>query len=443
MDMKKLFLAVLVIVSACTSQDMIVIEETLSKNTNERSVLNTVDTLQVSRSSIRNFNEALQVAQSSIAKIESSTLKRTASPRRIDFGNTKILKANTSNRSANNTSDTLMYVFNFEENQGFAIVSADKNIIPLLAVTESGNYDPDMQTGIEGFDYYMEQLKNQLLRGPQNPTPIPGDFFDRDSIAYEPNYSLRNGPFLSVRWGQQYPEGEACPNGLCGCTNTAIAQIMSYYEYPDSISITCIGSSPFIQTLNWQQMKNHSTGHSYYYCPTPTVHSSIFYLLRQLGQMNNSIYGYDSYLNPFTGTEKGPVISTMTNLGYSTGNWEDFNFPQAKSQLDSLHLLLMAGLQSFVGHMWVFDGYMPVEKINYHLSPIGIDGAYIITEVINMGIAYYYCHYNWGYYGICNGYFLPGVFSLNNASVYDQPGSNNIQENYNIEVSFLPIYHCE
>ena len=160
MDMKKLFLAVLVIVSACTSQDMIVIEETLSKNTNERSVLNTVDTLQVSRSSIRNFNEALQVAQSSIAKIESSTLKRTASPRRIDFGNTKILKANTSNRSANNTSDTLMYVFNFEENQGFAIVSADKNIIPLLAVTESGNYDPDMQTGIEGFDYYMEHQNN-------------------------------------------------------------------------------------------------------------------------------------------------------------------------------------------------------------------------------------------------------------------------------------------
>ena len=435
MEMKKLFLAVLVIVSACTSQDMIVIEETLSKNTNERSVLNTVDTLQVSRSSIRNFNEALQVAQSSIAKIESSTLKRTASPRRIDFGNTKILKANTSNRSANNTSDTLMYVFNFEENQGFVIVSADKNIIPLLAVTESGNYDPDMQTGIEGFDYYMEQLKNQLLRGPQNPTPIPGDFFDRDSIAYEPNYSLRNGPFLSVRWGQQYPEGEACPNGLCGCANMAIAQIMSYYEYPNSINITVSQSSPFILNLNWPQMKSHQTGHLYNYCPTPIVHASIASFIRQLAKMNGSTFNLFK-----TETSVDSIMTTMQNLGYRTGNWEDFNFPQAKCQLDSLHSLIMFGADSQQGgHFWVLDGYMPVEKIKYHLSPIGLDGAYIVTEVTNMGIEYYYCHYNWGGYGNCNGYFLPGVFSTGNAEIYDQFG-NSALGNYNIATSFLSVY---
>ena len=39
-------------------------------------------------------------------------------------------------------------------------------------------------------------------------------------------------PKLTVSWGQTWHEGDYCPNGVSGCTNTALAQIMTYFEYP-------------------------------------------------------------------------------------------------------------------------------------------------------------------------------------------------------------------
>ena len=78
------------------------------------------------KSSIRSYEEALQIAQSSIQIIEGSEKTRSASLRKISLDDSKVCLADGKTRSANGN-DTLMYVFNFEDNQGFSIISANKN----------------------------------------------------------------------------------------------------------------------------------------------------------------------------------------------------------------------------------------------------------------------------------------------------------------------------
>ena len=111
-------------------------------------------------STIRSFDEALQIAQSSISLVDGTGQTRSGSPRKIDLNNWKIFENDLKTRANSNSNDTLMYVFNFEDNQGFAIVSASKETEGLIAVTESGSYDPSTSSDIDGFNIYMTWPKN-------------------------------------------------------------------------------------------------------------------------------------------------------------------------------------------------------------------------------------------------------------------------------------------
>lgn len=414
--MKKLLtlFAVVIVLAACSNQeDAMPASQTSVKNT----------------SYIRSFDEALQIAQSSISILEGSEITRSGSTRKINLDDSKVYKQNALTRSAASANDTLMYVFNFEDNQGFAVIAANRNTDALIAVTEKGHYDPDNTSVVEGFNFYMDKVKEYLRIVPLKPI-IPDSIY-RDSLVIKPDYSSKVGPYVTVEWGQVQPEGELCPNNLSGCTNTACAQIMSYYEYPTSIDIT-YDNTPFVQNLNWSQMKNHLTQHPYSNCITQATHRSISLLHRQLGHLNHSEYTQDCGTRTYTELYVG---NTMQSLGYQTGNWTPYNISEAKNQLDINHLLLIRGdvVNEDSGHAWVLDGYLPYRQYTYRLQPIGIDGAWMVTNIIPGSIVSYACHMNWGWYGECNGYYSTTPFHLNSPEF-----GNGIQIS---EVEFLPVYH--
>lgn len=183
-----------------------------------------------SLSSIRSMDEALAIAQQSLALIEGhNTRTGGISRRQIDVtdGIHTIVTDKTRGGSGN---DTLLYIFNFEDDEGFSVVAAPRSVEGILAVTERGHFDPDNSSGIGGFDYFMESAEQYILSRIREPFV---HLFD-SVICVGHDYV---GPYVSVRWGQTLPEGEFCPNGISGCTNTAMAQIMSYYEYPGTVSM--------------------------------------------------------------------------------------------------------------------------------------------------------------------------------------------------------------
>ena len=76
----------------------------------------------------RTFDEALQIAQDAINELEKNTTTRsTFNSRKICIDSTQIVCNNHLTRSEHNINiDTLMFIFNFEDSLGFAVVSGNK-----------------------------------------------------------------------------------------------------------------------------------------------------------------------------------------------------------------------------------------------------------------------------------------------------------------------------
>ena len=190
---------------------------------------------------IRSYDEALKIAESSISLLNgSATVTRSGSPRVINVDKSKVIKKTFKTRSGSTINDTLIYVFNFSDSEGFALVSASLETEGLLAITEQGYFDPDTLSGIFGFDLFVEKAKEYVANSRNNRFPPDSTIvFHKEVIV--PNSYDYVGPYVTVKWGQDYAEGTFCSNNLAGCVNTAIAQIMSYYEYPSSIDLTYPG----------------------------------------------------------------------------------------------------------------------------------------------------------------------------------------------------------
>lgn len=415
---KTLFLIVAITLVACSKQEY---TESVSS----------LPAKQETASGFRSYDEALRIAQNSINMLADSkpATRGTEKCRKIDFRKSKVIRNVASTRGTFDGIDTLIYVFNFENNEGFALVSASKGTEGLLAITDKGHCDPDVRSEVEGFEMFKEMAKDYVykasisFRAPDAPIVET-----RDSITYSYNTV---GPYVTVRWGQHFPEGEYCDNDIAGCTNTAMAQIMSYYNYPTSISLTYPGADVSTQSLNWTNMKAHTTGHDLSLCSTTETHKAISRLLREIGERNLSMY-----LSGRTSTTDYYPPLTFSNLGYTCEPWTNYNSMSMRMELNNAHLYLVNGYEGLKGHSWVLDGYMNRTATIRQMARTATSG-WFFTGIVNY-VNSYYLHFNWGWYGNCNGYFSEGVYNTAGAYQYDTLVHT---ANYNFgEVQFLLVY---
>jgi hypothetical protein len=406
-----LLLVVVFLVTSCSNQETVESTPT-SSNKNV--------------GSIRSYAEALKIAQEAIPLLNKETTTRSESNnRKIDLNEKMVYKLDAKTRANNSCNDTLIYVFNFENNKGFALVSASLNTEGLLAITEKGHCDPCTRSNVCGFDFFVDMAKDYVANSNR-------DFVDyKDSIFYA-TYDYV-GPYVTVKWGQSNPEGEFCPNGIAGCTNTAMVQIMSYYQYPSSIELTYEERDKSSQALYWGAMKNHSTGHAVGACGDTITHRSIGRLHRQLGELNHSTYNTSS-----TSTNSLTYAKpTFVTLGYTCGDWDDYSGASARSWLNNAHIYLMRGADRYAGHAWVFDGYMTKTEAHYEMVNYG--SGWVPTGEIHYRTLYYN-HMNWGWYGTNNGYFSENVYNTSQATYWDTT-SHYVNYDFCYFVQLLGVYY--
>lgn len=111
----------------------------------------------------RSYAEAVEIAQNSIKMLqeESATTRGNKPVRTLNLtsGIKAICQPQTRSIGNDSDNDTLLYVFNFNDEQGFAVVSANRQTEGLIAAVEMGSYDPAIPTGNPGFDTYMQMAK--------------------------------------------------------------------------------------------------------------------------------------------------------------------------------------------------------------------------------------------------------------------------------------------
>lgn len=416
--MKKLFVffPLLVIFAACSDEDAVSLQEPFNSIAAESTL-----------GKLRTPEEALAIAENAIGMLsDAAPVSRSGIARRVDSklpvgvlttGSPASRSLKVSSRSGG--ADTLMYVVNYADSMGFAIVSAVRSTPGLIAVTVAGSYDPSTPSDNPGFDIYMDAATQYLAEhldddvdapsGTIPPggfplTPMPLEKIDVDTIWHK-RVPIR----VKVYWGQISPEGDECPNKRSGCSITAMAMAMSYFKYPTSIKLSYNSAGETI-ALDWDKLTVHGsfirhTGEdgryardicSQYDYP---IHTRLAQLCRELGYRSKSEYKFGEELG--TATSYTDVMNTLRNMGYGV-RYKKYEFGSIQDDLNSGSILLMRGQNSEgVGHMWLCDAVESyhLRLTKYQAEPgiyVGEPKWWFVEQWHEGGWTYHFFNWGWG-----------------------------------------------
>lgn len=323
--------------------------------------------------------------------------------------------------------EPFVHVFNFEDEGGFALMSGDDRVEPLIALTTQGELTPQTEVDNPGVIMFLSNMEalylNSLDPQPGQPNkPILGD-----STVYGPwetiDHEMLYGPCI-VEWEQGYPYNQYCPTNsqgqttYTGCVATAVAQLMSIYEYP----AVCMWG-----TYNWTEMKRHINNYlSYSYAPAQPTIAQLMYTLGLEANLNMQ-YGINGQ---GSGAYIEDVPHTLENYGYTSGGQcNPYNSSQVIYELRQGYPVLMNGYDTKTitkkkilgitistttsytgGHCWLLHGLLE-RKRNVQTYNSSLDLLIDESETCH---SYPLC--NFGYGGAWDGYYLSSAFDASSGS---------------------------
>lgn len=327
------------------------------------------------------------------------------------------------------------HIFNFENHNGFAIMSGSRSMPSLFALADTGELVESASVDNPGFAEFLQRMEddcdNQKTWGPD----------ERKEYGEWKTKVYKEGGYCKVKWGQRSPYNNFCPeqNGqrtATGCVATAVAQLMSIYKYPTSRN----GYS-----YSWSGMTASKKASG---CSLKSQ-EQIARLMAELGSGENLSMEYGVSAS---GAKSGNIVRTLANFGYSnSGSLKGYNTDEVVSELKDGYSVLVVGYSAKKekkvlgvrvkttysgGHCWLCHGLLERrrEVKTYDSNNVLID---TMTEIM------WYPLCNWGWDGVYDGYFLSGAFDAKNGKEF--PGDLKGQrlesdaDEYNFQYSIKSI----
>ncbi len=324
---------------------------------------------------------------------------------------------------SNSIPDTLLYIVNFDDDQGYAILAADSRLEPVLALIDCGVYEPSEnyadETGLTDADLDEDEKDEFWCNGPLTGTFRTIEIIEDYADGYaNPPYTKKEygelirqkqvGPYIQTKWGQDHPFNGMCndnyfvyksrDNYKAGCVAVALAQILAYHRNPQSA---------YGHTYNWDKINNFK--HYTQKDAQETDMIEVAHLVKAAGEACRTKYGMESSGSTAYRAKKA---LKYTFGYYGTYRHLSFAAKDIRDMLDNDSPVLVTGKpkRKFSGHAWVIDGYIyGYRKV---ITEAYSDENYtelISTSEENEAPTYYY-HCNFGWNGDANGYYLGKVF---------------------------------
>ena len=296
-----------------------------------------------------------------------------------------------------------LYILNFNDSLGFAIVSSDP-AKGILGLALSGSYEEGDSIDNPGFAITLANLEAFA----KTPTRV-------DSIAYyeygpwiASNYVPNTG-YCPVKWeAGDFPYNQYnayCPahgtiHYLAGCVAVATAQLMAMYKYPSSY-----GSYSF----DWDSMILDSSAQNnqgeYY----------VGRLLQQLGLPGNLGIDYTHG----SGSNIAYIPQTLENFGYGNGGSFHNFYSFDMIDLRGGYPIIMRGETSSGGaHAWLGHGLLEYSRTVHGCGENG-EILFYDTELRS----YILC--NFGVGGAADGYYSTWAFTTTNGPEYLDPSQSS------------------
>lgn len=379
----------------------------------------------ISSAKVVEINSARQVAEKFLLKN-----KNLKSSEILNLSYT-LYENNNSLLKSDNSTPTL-YIFT-DSNNNFVIVSAEDATFPILGYSHENNFSNNMP---EEFNNLLMQYSRQITKVRKAKTPstekIKSTWENPIEVNSDENDVQSVLPLLSSKWGQTYPYNMLCPadpNGsgghtLVGCTATALAQLLNYYNYPNKGNGTISYTDPKYGLIeknlsesiyNWKQMPDE-------------INSSNQEIAKLM---------YDCAISIETSFDTNGSASSITKVVEALKN--NFNYSNNLKRVQS---------GDYTYEAWV----SLLKNSLLNSNPIYYDGAGRPAghAMICDGFENDYFHFNFGWKGNYNGYFLLGSITPDNGYVFSylqraiidvQPSDSELAVDFQIDknVGVIPF----
>ena len=300
------------------------------------------------------------------------------------------------------TSFKQLYIFNLDNGNGFVIISADDNTEPVLAYSLSNSFSstgipPHVNAWLKGYEEAI--ICNASFSRPQ---AVEEQWSQLLSGNYPTVPKIIISPMISTTWNQSPYYNKYCPydtvvnkRAPSGCTATATAQIMKYFNYP----VRGYGSESYIHGSYGMQNANYgATTYLWDNMPDELTNNSdslqvdaVAKLMYHIGVAvhmeytpngsggKTASYGYGGEPSSENALKYNfrysPYIWTAFRVDYTIDEWKELMLNEMKNGRPVLY----AGYEDLLsGHAFIIDGY---SSINDKF------------------------HFNWGWGGNCDGFY--------------------------------------
>lgn len=441
-------------------------EEEVSFSPEELSLLTEISNGSPKITEAEAMNKALEIANSFSGLTKSGKTKTIKNSLALTIPKTDGTK------SSGEVADTVAYVFNFEDNGGYAIAASDIRVPEqILAYTESGELgtytdNPGLALFLENAETYIAQsiekaeaqkdslaqeiLKklNLLADSTQNNTKaflanILGSLnINTTTTTYYPWERVNMvAPLSVVEWNQtgnpynKFTKSKGC-NGNAphtGCVAVATAQIMAYWGHPTFIDEHYMFWTDIAKYTDRYSYKNRNSMFNNKWIrsiqddyTSTIIQDNVARLMERIGSHVGMSYGCDA-----SSANSDNAINWLKSLGYAGGEKSGYDFYRVKSSLDFRRIVYAEGYSlkeknKFLGittsttykkgHTWNYDGYMQQRQLIFQRTVTTRNGSVIM---ITDSESYNYrdlVHVNWGWGGEDNGYYVSGAFNKNNGA---------------------------
>jgi hypothetical protein len=392
----------------------------------------------------RSVTEALQIANNYYHS--GSSMSRAASSATVQ--DLTVIRDKVNSRSTGN--DTLMYAVNNPDGDGFLLISAPENVTPIIGIIEEGQYEDPETAENESFQYAMALAGSYISRFDTLTVNNGLEVIQPVVMADTIHSIILSSRRINVNWDQGWPGNMFCPNGKSGCLPICMAMLCSYFEKPQSISLTYSDRDQDEVILNWSEIKKHtginlvagtqSEGQTHYDdCASLEDHKNLARFVRQIGEISETTYGTS------TSTSTSNIMSTIKTLiptsriNYITQTTEALR--DLLVSRNGVAIMIGRDLAAKTGGAWLVDGVLHTQTtvINYN-SVAQIGGTESDSDTTVTTTDNYYLHINWTWGGHCNGYFYMGIFNTAGAYNYDYTFLDNSSQSHNFDDSLTYMF---
>lgn len=285
-----------------------------------------------------------------------------------------------------------LYIFNIDDS-GFVIVSASKNVRPILAYSFDNVIEAE---SLGNAEYFINIYNNNIEYVKSVDIKVDSSISESwDNLENNNIKSLTEAvvdPLIETRWNQDcyyneyapYDSWGPCSHAYAGCVACAMSQVMKYWNYPEKGK----GSHTYIHhqygsqsadfgstTYRWDDMPNEIW----------SPNDAIATLMYHCGVSVDMNYGADG-----SGAQSNDVETAMRMyFGYSSAKYKERNdysdeewVALLKSELDEARPMYFSGSGEAGGHAIVCDGYDNNDYFHFNMGWSGYgDGFYSIDDV--------------------------------------------------------------